>query len=57
MIVEVDQYYLSFLEWDEIDWYNKYFMSMNIVYAKEINFRFGDQAYDFVFDNSLSYAY
>ena len=57
MIVEVDQYYLSFLEWDEIDWYNKYFMSMNIVYAKEINFRFGNQVFDFTLDNDLSYAY
>ncbi|MBQ8310179.1 MAG: DUF4340 domain-containing protein [Clostridia bacterium] len=57
MIVEVDQYYFSFLEWDDIDWYNQYFMSMNIVYAQKINFQFGDKEYNFILDNSLSYAY
>ncbi len=57
MIVEVDQAYLSFLEWDYMRWYNEAFIYHNIVYMREIHFQFGDQKYDFVMDNSLTYSY
>ncbi|MBQ7336577.1 MAG: DUF4340 domain-containing protein [Clostridia bacterium] len=57
MIVEVDQAYLNFLEWDNIDWYNPYFYGINMAHAKEMNFQFGDAVYNFTLDNSLSYAY
>ncbi|MBQ7173775.1 MAG: hypothetical protein IJR88_06640 [Clostridia bacterium] len=57
MILEVDQYYLSFLEWAEKDWYASYPMLEDIAYLKELSFESGDTSYHFVFDNSLSYAY
>lgn len=57
MIVEVDEYYLSFLDWEESHWYNKEFFGNNIIYMKRMSFNVGGTAYDFKFDNRLSYAY
>ena len=65
MIVEVDQYYLSFLEWDDMKWYNEAFIFHNIAYVRDVKFEFNgkafglpeDKTYDFDLDNSLSYAY
>ena len=65
MIVEVDQYYLSFLEWDYMKWYNEAFIFHNVAYVRDIKFEFNgeafdlpaDKTYDFSLDNSLSYAY
>ena len=65
MIVEVDQYYLSFLEWDYMKWYNEAFIFHNIAYMRDIKFEFNgealglteDKTFDFTLDNSLSYAY
>ena len=65
MIVEVDQYYLSFLEWDDMKWYNEAFIFHNIAYVRNIKFEFNSEAfnlstngvYDFHLDNSLSYSY
>lgn len=65
MIVEVDQYYLSFLEWDYMKWYNEAFIFHNIAYVRDVKFEFNgeafgfseDKIYDFELDNSLSYAY
>ncbi|MBE6589991.1 MAG: DUF4340 domain-containing protein, partial [Ruminococcaceae bacterium] len=58
MIVEVDQYYLSFLEWGHFEWYNQYFMSADVAYLKEIDFDFGDgKLYNFTLNNDLTYAY
>ncbi len=58
MIVEVDQYYFSFLEWDHFEWYSQYFMSADVAYLKELNFEFGDEkSYNFTLNNALSYAF
>ncbi len=65
MIVEVDQYYLSFLEWDYMKWYNEAFIFHNVAYVRDITFEFdgkafglsSDQTFEFDLDNSLSYAY
>lgn len=57
MIVEVDQSYLSFLEWDNIKWYSEAFIFHNISYMRDIHFTFGDTTYDLTLDNTLSYAY
>ena len=65
MIVEVDQFYLSFLEWDYMKWYSEAFIFHNIAYVRDIKFEFNgeafnlpsDQVFDFDLDNSLSYAY
>ena len=57
MIVEVTPNNISFLEWDAVDWYEKYFLRMNISYVRDMSFQFGDQLYEFTLDNKLSYAY
>ncbi len=57
MIVEVDQYYLSFLEWDKGAWYNQYIFQNNISYMKEISFSMGGKTYDFTLDNRYTYVY
>ena len=65
MIVEVDQYYLSFLEWDYMKWYSEAFIFHNVAYVRDIKFEFNgeafnlptDKTFDFDLDNSLSYAY
>ena len=57
MIVEVDQYYLSFLEWDDMKWYSETFIFHNIAYVRDFQFQFGDTSYNFTLDNTLSYAY
>lgn len=58
MIVEVDQYYLSFLEWDHFEWYNQYFMSADLSYLREMHVSLADgKSYTFTFDNSMTYAY
>ena len=66
MIVEVDQYYLAFLEWDYLKWYSEAFIFHNISYVRDMKFTFGggkafglptDQTYEFTMDNYMSYAY
>ena len=57
MIVEVDEYYLSFLNWEKHDWYNSSFFQNDISYMKEMSFKINGISYDFLLDNSLSYAY
>ena len=57
MIVEVDEYYLSFLHWENRDWYNSSFFQNDISYMKEMSFKVNGVSYDFLLDNSLSYAY
>ena len=57
MIVEVDQYYLSFLEWKASDWYESNFFQNNISYVKNLNIYAGDKSYEFTLDNKFSYAF
>ncbi len=57
MIVEVDESYLSFLNWETKDWYNSSFFQNDISYMKEMSFTLDGVTYDFLLDNSLSYAY
>lgn len=57
MIVEVDQLYLSFLDWEISDWYHEYFYTYNMAYVKNLTFTVGDRTYTISLDNKLSYAY
>ena len=57
MIVEVDQHYLSFLEWEKSDWYDEHFFSNNLAYMTNLEFVYGDKTYTFTFDNALSYGF
>lgn len=57
MIVEVDQYYFSFLEWEKSDWYDEYFISGNLAHIESLDFTVGGKTYNFTTDNTLSYAF
>ncbi|MBE6553736.1 MAG: DUF4340 domain-containing protein [Ruminococcaceae bacterium] len=54
MIVEVDQFYFAFLEWEQKQWYEQYIFQHNIAHIQEMNFQFGKETYNFLFDNSES---
>ena len=57
MIVEVEQQYLSFLEWEEYEWYDPYVLMYNIAFLTDLEFTYYNQSYDFALDNTLSYAF
>ncbi len=57
MIVEVEPYYLPFIEWDTADWYEEYFMQISLSYLKGLSLTIGDQSYDFSFSHDRSYCY
>ena len=57
MIVEVDQYYLAFLEYEKSDWYDERFFLHSMAYVTDLEMTFGDQTYSLWFDNQLSYAF
>ena len=54
MIVEVDQYYLSFLEWELKEWYKQSFFSNYLAHITSLDIRIGDKTFNFVLDNSES---
>lgn len=57
MVVEVDQYYLSFLEWELNAWYYPNFFSENINIMSKLNITVGGKDYNFTLDNQMSYFY
>lgn len=54
MIVEIDQKYLSFLEWKDSKWLSYDFAPFNIAFIKELEVKTSDFHYTFLCDNSLS---
>jgi hypothetical protein len=54
MIVEVDQYYFSFLEWEQKQWYEQFFFGQNVAHVQRLDIQIGKDAYNFVLDNSAS---
>lgn len=54
MVVAVDPYYFSFVEWGQSQWYNPYFFQHTISYLSELHLKLGDKNYDFRFDNSAT---
>ncbi|MBQ5662294.1 MAG: DUF4340 domain-containing protein [Clostridia bacterium] len=57
MIVEVDQYYLAFLEWDLNRWYDVHPFTEDIAHMQEMKITMGDKTYTFHLDNRLTFAY
>lgn len=57
MIVEVDQHYFSFLELEQRNWYEQYFISQNIAYVDYMKMEINGKTYEFKMDNSLTYTY
>lgn len=54
MIVAVDPYYLSFLEWDDAAWYSHSVFANNIAYVSELHLTMQNRQYDFYLDNSAT---
>ena len=54
MIVEVDHYYLSFLDWDQNEWYIDTLYKHNVAFLTDLRIQIGDEEYNFVADNSAS---
>lgn len=54
MIVAVDPYYVSFVEWEQSAWYNPSFFQNNLAYLRELHFSVYGSQYDFILDNSAS---
>lgn len=57
MVVEVDQYYLAFLEWDLNKWYEVHPITEDLSYMKELDITIDGKSYTFTLDNTLTYAY
>ncbi len=57
MIVEVDQYYLSFLEWQPSKWYERFFFRNDISYVHNLSITKGETTYEFDFDNRFTYSF
>ncbi len=57
MIVEVDQYYLSFLEWNLSDWYYPNFFTPSISSVPEMKFHINGKDYTFRLDNRETYMF
>ena len=49
MILEVEPYYLSFLDWEEKDWYTAYPVAENIAYLKTLSVETKSEAYHFAY--------
>ncbi|MBE6529884.1 MAG: hypothetical protein E7680_04695 [Ruminococcaceae bacterium] len=54
MIVAVDPYYFSFIEWEQSRWYSPYYFQTDLSYLRELHLTFGEKQYDFYLDNSKS---
>lgn len=57
VIVEVDQYYMTFLEMEDREWYEKYFLMEDISCMKELDIEINGKVYNFTFDNTMTYAF
>lgn len=52
MIVELYESALPFLEWKDIDWYDPYFVQLNIAYVQDVIYSWGQNSIKFGIDNS-----
>ena len=54
MIIELYESALPFLEWSDVDWYDPYFVQLNIAYLQDVIYSWGDQTIHFSIDNSAT---
>lgn len=54
MIVEVDHYYFSFLDWEQNEWYADTMFKHNVAFLTDLRIQIGDKEYNFTADNSES---
>lgn len=53
-VVEIDEQYLNFVEWETIDWVENDFFNINIAYVTNIDFATPNGKVNFTLDNSAS---
>ncbi len=54
MIVELYESAVPFLEWSDVDWYDPYFVQLNIAYLQDVIYSWGDHTVKFGIDNSAT---
>lgn len=52
MIVELYESAVPFLEWSNVDWYDPYFVQLNIAYVQDVIYSWGQNSIKFGIDNS-----
>ncbi len=54
MIVELYESAVPFLEWSDVDWYDPYFVQLNIAYLQDVIYSWGQNNIKFGIDNSAT---
>ena len=54
MLVELYESAVPFLEWSDVDWYDPYFVQLNIAYVQDVIYSWGQNSIEFGIDNSAT---
>ena len=54
MIIELYESAVPFLEWSDVDWYDPYFVQLNIAYVHDVIYSWGQNNIHFSIDNSAT---
>lgn len=54
MLVELYESAVPFLEWSDTDWYDPYFVQLNIAYIRDVIYSWGQNTIQFGIDNSAT---
>ncbi|MBQ7378650.1 MAG: InlB B-repeat-containing protein [Clostridia bacterium] len=54
MILELYESAIPFLEWSDVDWYDSYFVQLNIAYVQNVIYNWGQNNIKFSIDNSAT---
>lgn len=54
MLVELYESAVPFLEWSDVDWYDPYFVQLNIAYVQDVIYSWGQNSIKFGIDNSAT---
>ena len=54
MILELYESAIPFIEWSDVDWYDPYFVQLNIAYVQDLIYSWGKENIKFSIDNSAT---
>ena len=54
MLVELYESAVPFLEWSDVDWYDSYFVQLNVAYVQDVIYSWGQNSIKFGIDNSAT---
>ena len=54
MIIELYESAVPFLEWGDVDWYDSYFVQLNIAHVQDLIYSWGENNIHFTIDNSAT---